>query len=368
LLADAASAIAAAHRLGIVHRDIKPQNLLLSRSGRCKVVDFGLVRLNDPNDPFDFTTRVVGTPLYIAPEVLRRQEGGGPSDVYGMGGTLHFALTGAPPFVGASAKEVARKHVEAERPDIRARRPECSERLAEIVRRAMAIDPAERPTAAELEATLRIETIGETDLGTSLSSVGLGRSAVAVDPLPAARADGEPGVGAAPGVVRAEAVGSVPVAGPDQRTAVREAPPTWHASRRRAVAVLGAVAALAIVGSLLRGWGDGALRGASTRGDESVRGHTTTADREAFAARFPEAPQGYAAPSAARRLPDSSAPRWSWVGRVDPGPARFVANRHGRRAFPIASPAAALLPADSVVFFDDEENVRSAGRSVVSGE
>ena len=98
LIADAASVLAAAHQLGIIHRDIKPQNLMLTRKGRCKVVDFGLVRVNDPNDPFDFAKRAVGTPDYMPPEATKQAEATPAYDVYSLGASLYYTLAGKPPF------------------------------------------------------------------------------------------------------------------------------------------------------------------------------------------------------------------------------------------------------------------------------
>lgn len=73
LAADAATALDVAHELGIIHRDVKPSNLIITRSGRCKLTDFGLVRVEDPNAPFDFTDKSVGTPQFMAPEVICRE-------------------------------------------------------------------------------------------------------------------------------------------------------------------------------------------------------------------------------------------------------------------------------------------------------
>ncbi|MHC4751277.1 MAG: serine/threonine-protein kinase, partial [Planctomycetota bacterium] len=88
LIADAATGLAAAHQLGIIHRDIKPANLMLTRHGRCKLTDFGLVRLDDPNDPFDFTRRTVGSPAFMAPEIILRREQTPAIDIYSLGATL----------------------------------------------------------------------------------------------------------------------------------------------------------------------------------------------------------------------------------------------------------------------------------------
>jgi serine/threonine protein kinase len=159
LLADAAAALAVAHDLGIIHRDVKPTNLMLTRHGRCKVTDFGLVWLDDPNDPFDLKGRIVGTPQFIAPEVISRREQTPAIDVYSLGATLYYALTGKPPYEGKELKEILRKHIQAPVPDICKSLPDCSASLATLMRRAMAKDPSERPVAKDFAAALRAEVI-----------------------------------------------------------------------------------------------------------------------------------------------------------------------------------------------------------------
>jgi len=118
LIADAATALAIAHDLGIIHRDIKPTNLMLTRHGRCKLTDFGLVRLGDPNDPFDFTNKAVGSPQFMAPEVISRLEQTPAIDIYSLGATLYYILAGKPPYTGGKLEEILKKHLDAPVPDI----------------------------------------------------------------------------------------------------------------------------------------------------------------------------------------------------------------------------------------------------------
>ncbi|MHC4394240.1 MAG: protein kinase domain-containing protein [Planctomycetota bacterium] len=158
-VADAAAALDIAHNLGIVHRDIKPTNLMLTRQGRCKLTDFSLVRLNDPNDPFDFTDKAVGSPQFMAPEMIQRRKQTSAIDVYSLGATLYYALTGRPPYTGRKLEEILKKHMEAPVPEVRAVLPQCPATLDILVQRAMAKNPNDRPTAGDLTAALRAEAI-----------------------------------------------------------------------------------------------------------------------------------------------------------------------------------------------------------------
>jgi len=170
IIADAASGLAVAHSLGIVHRDIKPTNLMLTRHGRCKLTDFGLVRLDDPNDPFDFTDRAVGSPYFVAPEMLHSRQQSPAIDVYGLGATLFFALTGSPPYKGTDVKEVFKKHIKAPIPDIRELAPELPLSLAKLIKRTLSKEPTKRPTAANFAAALRPEAITWQGNGSSVLS------------------------------------------------------------------------------------------------------------------------------------------------------------------------------------------------------
>jgi serine/threonine-protein kinase len=147
--------LAYAHRQGIVHRDVKPQNVILNGDGLPKVTDFGIARSVDVEKGITQTGTVVGTSDYIAPE----QASGGPavpeSDVYGLGCVLFELLTGSTPYSGGGFVDVAMQHIHSPTPSVLERRPEVPTRLAAAVERAMAKDPADRfPSMDDLVAEL----------------------------------------------------------------------------------------------------------------------------------------------------------------------------------------------------------------------
>lgn len=163
LCAEAAEALAAAHAAGVVHRDVKPANLMLSRNGRCKVVDFGLARLDDAGQGGEgpnASIESVGTPQFIAPEILTGTPASASSDIYSLGGTLFYLLTGRPPFEAPTARELLKMHVSAPVPDLRSFRPDASRGLADAVAKSLAKRPAERWASMEQFArVLRVHAI-----------------------------------------------------------------------------------------------------------------------------------------------------------------------------------------------------------------
>ena len=160
IIADAAIALKVAHELGVIHRDIKPSNILVTRNGHGKVSDFGLVRVDDPNDPFDsYAHQSIGTPLYMPPEVIRRKTISPAVDIYSLGATLYYVLTGRPPYVADQMREVLRQHLHADPPNLQEYLPNCSPNLASLVQQMMAKEPAARPAAAEVAAILNAESI-----------------------------------------------------------------------------------------------------------------------------------------------------------------------------------------------------------------
>ena len=149
-----ASALAAAHQAGIVHRDIKPGNVMLDDAGTAKVLDFGIVRL-DQGATLTQTATVLGSAQYLAPELAHGAEADARSDIYALGCVLYELLTGRPPFHGHQPAAVLAQHMSASPRPVCELVPAVPVALSELVARLLAKDPARRPAdAAELEAEL----------------------------------------------------------------------------------------------------------------------------------------------------------------------------------------------------------------------
>jgi tRNA A-37 threonylcarbamoyl transferase component Bud32 len=157
-----ARALGAAHDRQIVHRDVKPQNVLIDEEGTAKVTDFGIAR-SLTEEGLTADGRVLGTTDYVSPEQALGQDVGPQSDLYSLGVVLFEMLTGDVPFHGENQVSVAMKHVREELPDVLLRRPEVSSALASVVDRATAKDLDRRYATdadliADLEDVLAIET------------------------------------------------------------------------------------------------------------------------------------------------------------------------------------------------------------------
>ena len=156
-----ARALGAAHERGIIHRDVKPQNVLVDEEGTAKVTDFGIARTLE-QDGLTADGRVLGTTDYVSPEQALGHAVDGQSDLYSLGVVLFEMLTGDVPFHGENQVAVAMKHVREEVPDVQLRRPEVSSALAAVVDRMTAKDLAVRygsavELIADLEEVLMIE-------------------------------------------------------------------------------------------------------------------------------------------------------------------------------------------------------------------
>ncbi|MDX6656838.1 MAG: eukaryotic-like serine/threonine-protein kinase, partial [Solirubrobacteraceae bacterium] len=157
-----ARALGAAHERHIVHRDVKPQNVLIDEEGTAKVTDFGIARTTT-EEGLTADGRVLGTTDYVSPEQALGHDVGPQSDLYSLGIVLFEMLTGDVPFSGENQVAVAMKHVREELPDVQVRRPEVSSALAAVVDRATAKDLPHRYSddldlIADLEDVLSIET------------------------------------------------------------------------------------------------------------------------------------------------------------------------------------------------------------------
>jgi eukaryotic-like serine/threonine-protein kinase len=153
--------LAAAHAARMVHRDVKPQNVLIDAEGRAKVTDFGIARELE-SDGLTATGRVLGTTDYVSPEQAMGHNVDARSDIYSLGVVLYEMLTGAPPFSAETLVGVAMKHVNEQMPDVQVRRPQVSSALAAVVEKATWKDPKRRypemaPMLEDLEHALEVE-------------------------------------------------------------------------------------------------------------------------------------------------------------------------------------------------------------------
>ena len=200
------SALGFAHEQGLVHRDVKPQNVLLAPDGSARVTDFGIAR-DLEMDGLTQTGTVLGTSEYVAPEQARGELVGPATDIYALGVVLFELLAGDPPFTGASFVDIALRHVNDPVPSIRARRPDVPWRLDTAIARALAKSPGDRFASmaafvAELETCLA--EVGDPAAGQDAPTMlvpGLTQVAGAVGP-----AAGEGAARIEPGVAATRAV------------------------------------------------------------------------------------------------------------------------------------------------------------------
>jgi serine/threonine protein kinase len=150
-------ALGAAHAAGLVHRDVKPGNILIAADGRAKVADFGIAKSVQESDEGDLTTtgQLLGTPAYLAPERLDGAPASARSDLWALGVVLYEALAGAKPFAGATPLATAQAVVAGTHRPLAELRPDLDPTLVAAVERAMATDPAARfASAADMAKAL----------------------------------------------------------------------------------------------------------------------------------------------------------------------------------------------------------------------
>jgi eukaryotic-like serine/threonine-protein kinase len=146
---DVCGALEAAHAQGVIHRDIKPGNIMLNPRGEVKVTDFGIARVTTTADTVAQTAAILGTASYLSPEQAQGQPVDGRSDIYSLGCVLYEMVTGRPPFLGDSPVAVASKQV-LEQPTPPSRlNPDVTADLDAVILRALAKNPANRYQSAE---------------------------------------------------------------------------------------------------------------------------------------------------------------------------------------------------------------------------
>ncbi len=163
MIAQAASGLQFLHDQGMVHRDVKPDNLLVNNEGKVKLIDFGLALTDETvlrgGNIFDgeefslamlFGQDCLGTPDYMAPEQAENSLAAGPaSDIYSLGCTFHMLLTGKRPFAARSKTELIQAHQAEQLPDLREVLPDLPETIVELINQMTAKDPTERPSSMD---------------------------------------------------------------------------------------------------------------------------------------------------------------------------------------------------------------------------
>jgi len=154
IVRQAAAGLHAAHALGMLHKDVKPDNILLTKEGVAKLADLGI----SEKTGVDSGTEFWASPPYAAPEVIKGGECDARADLYSLGATLFELLAGHPPYVGATPRETLQMHLTAPLPDVRTFRPEISEGTALLITRMLARNLAQRYTSAA-EVIVAIDAI-----------------------------------------------------------------------------------------------------------------------------------------------------------------------------------------------------------------
>jgi serine/threonine protein kinase len=151
IIHQAAEALAHVHQRGFLHRDVKPDNFLVSDEGLVKLIDFNLAERPKTGlaKLLGGKSKVQGTKSYMSPEQIRAQTLDVRSDIYSFGCLLHELLCGKVPFTGTSANELLTKHLRAPRPPLEPLNKNVTREFAALVRRMMAVDPQDRPATMD---------------------------------------------------------------------------------------------------------------------------------------------------------------------------------------------------------------------------
>ncbi|MFP5336020.1 MAG: protein kinase domain-containing protein [Actinomycetes bacterium] len=248
LLAQAAAGLGAAHAVGVVHRDVKPGNLLVTPDGTVKVTDFGIARAAD-SAPLTATGQVMGTAQYLAPEQAMGRASVPASDVYALGVVAYEALTGARPFHGDSQVAIAMAHINEQPAPLPADLPAG---VRALVERSMAKDPAERPADGGVFA----EAAGALAAGDEQRALGILGAAAAGAAAAAVATEAMPAADATQAMPPADSTRVMPAAaapGPPTAATTSARPPSGRPARRLTGPLLAllALVAFVVLGALL---------------------------------------------------------------------------------------------------------------------
>jgi hypothetical protein len=249
LLAQVAQALDSAHELGLIHRDIKPQNILIGREDHAYLADFGLIK--SPDDAgLTGTGQFIGTIDYVSPEQIQGEPATSASDIYGLAAVLYECLTGQVPFPRQNEAATVHAHVVEPPPRVSEQRPELPTALDDVIAAGMAKDPAARPASAtELIRSVSLAfTSGSSQAGTAAQATRLSPSAGAAD-----REQATVVPGAGPTFRRAAPAASDATRRSDRPAGAPPAPAGARARGARAAMVAIPLAVAALAGGFLVG-------------------------------------------------------------------------------------------------------------------